>query len=66
MTYMTTCFASFFMIVCTKGLAQMVCVMTWIVIMAYFSLVHLLIKNFLSGVSYALLMIFGVVHKQKA
>lgn len=48
--YLTTCFIGFFLIVCTKGMTQVSLIGIWIAIMSYFSLVHMLIKNFLSDV----------------
>ena len=50
MTYLATCFVSFFLIVCTRGTLQMILMIIWLSLMAYFSLVHMVIRNFLTDV----------------
>ncbi len=50
MTYLVTSFISFLLIVCTHSTLQMALMMIWLGLMAYLSLVHMLIRNFLTDV----------------
>jgi len=50
-SYLATCFIGFFLIVCSRGMLQVGIMFTWLLIMAYLSVVHFLIRNYLTSVS---------------